>query len=201
VEKHARRTGTPLTMDEFKAKANLEVVGNDLVWEDPAKVLRNKDLERLASKIFWTSLKMKDDFKVVLRAVLPNLWEDSFLDQTKTLLISKIGPYLAKVSKIADRKIDNDILPEVDITGMTRIDILAVFVKQDATTCLADARAHSKKTHMLTAALISSGGTEINQRYLPTSERVDADAENDDDDAGFDYDGFCASDSDDDDLD
>jgi hypothetical protein len=110
----------------------------------------------------------------------------------------KVGPYLAKVSKIADRKIDSDILLAVDITGMTRIDILAVFVKQDATTCLADARAHSKKTHMLTAALISSGGTEINQRYLPTSERVDAEAENDD---GFDYEGYLDNDSEDNDLD
>jgi hypothetical protein len=51
---------------------------------------------------------------------------------------------------------------------------------------------------MLTAALISSGGTEINQRYLPTSERVDAEAENDD---GFDYEGYLDNDSEDNDLD
>jgi hypothetical protein len=76
VEKHASRcTGTPFTMDEFKAKANLEVVGNDLVWEDPAKVLRKKDLERLTRTSFWTTLTVKKGFKVVLQAVLPNFWE------------------------------------------------------------------------------------------------------------------------------
>jgi hypothetical protein len=45
------------------------------VWEDPAKVLRKKDLERLTRTSFWTTLTVKKGFKVVLQAVLPNFWE------------------------------------------------------------------------------------------------------------------------------
>jgi hypothetical protein len=169
--KHARRTGVPLTIDLFKEKAKLTAVGNDLTWKSPEIVLRTADLERLASSPFWKGLRVMDKFTNVLKGVLPYLWDELVLkdevtlETSKTGFIRKIIPYLKLVDNIAEKRALNTLLPDVDMADMKRTDILASFVKQDDTTHLSDARAATKKIHKLTAALISSGGTEIDERY------------------------------------
>jgi hypothetical protein len=180
-EKHARRTAVPLTMDALVKIAALTAVGNDSTWENPAKVLRTQDLERLASKKFWKELKVKDGFKDILKVVLPNFWKDSMAEEKvkKTKLMLEIGTHLQLVNDVANKRVHNS-LSEVDISTMTRSDILSLFVKQDATTCLSDGRAETKMRHKLTAALISSGGTEINQRYVLATD-LDLDYDSDDD--------------------
>jgi hypothetical protein len=123
---------------------------------------------------------VKDGFKDILKVVLPSFWQDSMAEEKvkKTKLMPVIGTHLQLVSDIAYKKVDNT-LSEVDISYMTRSEIL-VFVKQDATTCLSDGRAETKMRHKLTAALISSGGTEINQRYVLATD-LDLDDDSDDD--------------------
>jgi len=191
--KHARRTGVPLTMAQFMEKAASTIVGNDLLWEDPTIVQRKQDLERLASRTFWQGLKVKDGFKDELKVVLPNLWvklvRDEMTMYTKAALLKVIGEHLKDVSKIADKAGDNNLSDDDISSDMKRTDILALFVKQDATMCLSDARAAAKKSHMLRASVIASCGTDIEEeQYDLTSARGD-----DDDDDG--------SDDDDDDLD
>jgi hypothetical protein len=198
--KQGRRTGVPPTLAEFREKAASTIVGNDPLWEDPAIVQRKRDLEKLASMNFWKSLKVKalqemDRFTNVLMVVLPHLWTKLMAEgvtstATKIALLKKIGPYLALVSKVANEKVAPDsLLPDdVDISDMNRTDILALFVKQDATSHLLNARAEAKKMHTLRSALISSCGTDINERYLVVPPRVEDVYSDDNDDSDSDDD-------------
>lgn len=65
---------------------------------------------------------------------------------------------------ITDKAVTNSLFAYVEISDMKRPDTLALFVKQDDNTCLLDARAETKKISKLRAALISSGGTVIDER-------------------------------------
>jgi hypothetical protein len=128
---------------------------------------------------------VKDGFKEELKTVLPNFWQDRMDTESKATLMPKIDSYLKLVSKIANNKKAeaNTLLPDVDISAMKRTDMLALFVKQDNSTFLLDSRAPTKQKHKLTAALISSCGTEIDERYVtanvPTSAHDDDDDDND----------------------
>jgi hypothetical protein len=58
----------------------------------------------------------------------------------------KGGRHLVLVSKIAGTAAAYTFLPYVDISDMKRNDTLALFVKQDATTCILDARPATKRS-------------------------------------------------------
>jgi hypothetical protein len=185
-------------MEKFKEKAASTTVGNDALWEDPATVQRKQDLERLTTKPFWQGVKIKDGFKNVVKHVLPGFWEDSMAEAktSKQKLMVELGIYLTLVSKIADKVADKAEtechLPGIDISNMKRTDILALFVKQDATEYLSDARAAAKNMHKLTATLISSGGMETEEQYSFTATAPDNDYY-----CNYDYDYLFGDDDDD----
>jgi hypothetical protein len=201
--KHGRRTGVPTTLAEFMVIAASTIVRNDPLWEEAAIVQRKRDLETLAGLNFWKRLKVKglkemDNFINVLRVVLPHLWvklledgvvkllEDGLKYKTiKADVLKKLIPYLALVNKVADKVVAPSILlPDVDISDMKRTDILALFVKQDDTEYLINARAATKKMHTLRSALIASCDTDIDERYVVVPPRgvEDVDSEDEDED-------------------
>jgi hypothetical protein len=84
--------------------------------------------------------------------------------------------------KVADKAETECHLPGIDILNMKQTDILALFIKHDATEFLLDARAVTKKMHKLTATLIFSDGTEIDKQNSFTT------APDDDYYCNYDYD-------------
>jgi hypothetical protein len=182
AEKHAKRRAVPLTMEQWKTKAQGTQVGNDAGWQNPETTQRLKIFETLCTQSYWSKVKVADGFFEQAKNVLPGFWKES-MSKTKGEVMKALVAHVALIRKIADKTVPNSITT-IDLSRLDRVDILAEFIKVDKATSLSKAETAVQMRKKATAALLASCGNEMDNYYVVEADEVELDDDDDDDDSG-----------------
>eukprot|EP00978_Attheya_sp_CCMP212_P003344 scaffold6904_cov52-Attheya_sp.AAC.1 len=114
-----------------------------------------------------------------------DVWSASRVEMTSEsmgLIRAKIKLYLGTVHQISEKIVPNE-LSEHDVTHLSRLTILAIFVDSEAPTFERDKRSKEVTLHTLTASLFVANGSNFSEqtRYRLSSEAIAY--EDDDDDS------------------
>ena len=154
-------------------EADQLVLHNDEDWKSVADKQKEWEIEKLANTSFWKNLKVKDGFDQILKDVIPSFHRDAS-DTSKTKVIPKITSHLKLIAQISKGEVANSLSPETDLSGKSRIAILAVFVKHEKTTILSEKESLSDESKRAYDDIMVACGTVLNARCL-TESRFDGD--------------------------
>ena len=157
-------------------------------------------MKKLSLPSFWKKLTIRDGFREQLRLVLPGIWENDFEKATKKAIMAKVAPYLKKVVVLSENPSGPSDLTLDDVLRLSKWDILALFVKHEATTYLLDNRTTFQNWKMAVSELIQVNGSSCKQvvwskTALPTVTAVSVINNDNNSDSSSDDDG-CSSDDD-----
>jgi hypothetical protein len=115
--------------------------------------------------------KEKDGFFKVLEKALPLFWKPEMTSESMGHIRAKIKLYLGTVHQIAEKLVPNE-LSEHEVTHLSRLDILAIFVDSEAPTFEQDKRSNEVTLHTLTTSLLVANGSNVSEqtRYRMPSE-------------------------------
>jgi hypothetical protein len=153
-------------MEYYRAKANETSVDNGKSWVvvEPEEKQRIEDIETYACIGFWNTLqKERDGFFNVLEKALPLFWQPEMISENMGTIRAKIKLCLEAVHQIAEKLVPNK-LSEHDVTHLSRVGILAIFVDSEAPTFEGDKRSKEVTLHTLTTSLFVANGSNFSER-------------------------------------